>query len=103
MGDDDESARRHRLSEVADKRAEIFAALAESADSIADSADKSAYIHDQIGERMPGAAEHAARDRRLAAAERAAAEAYRKHEVPPDEVRQVVIESREGAGDQTPD
>jgi hypothetical protein len=35
--------------------------------------------------------DHIARERLLAAAERAAAQAYRAHQVPPDEVRAAIV------------
>lgn len=73
---------------------DMFEALARTADSIAETAEASADIHDEAVGSLPGAAEHAARDRRFAEAERAAADAYRSHEVPSDEVRQAIREAR---------
>jgi septal ring factor EnvC (AmiA/AmiB activator) len=73
-----------------------FEALAATADRIAESAEHSAAVHDELGDHLPGAHEHAERDRRFAAAERAAAAAYRAHEVPSDEVRQVIRDVRPG-------
>jgi hypothetical protein len=75
-----------------------FDELARTADAIAETAEASAGVHDQAAGFLRGAEEHAERDRRFAAAERAAARAYRSHQVPPDEVRQVIRESRP-AGD----
>jgi hypothetical protein len=77
---------------------DTFDDLARTADAIAETAEASAEVHDQATEYLPGAAEHADRDRRFAAAERAAAHAYRNHQIPPDAVRQVIREARP-AGD----
>jgi hypothetical protein len=74
-----------------------FEALARTADAIAETADASADIHDDAADNLAGAAEHADRERRFAAAERAAAHAYRNHQVPPEEVRQVIREVRHSA------
>jgi hypothetical protein len=79
---------------------DTFEALARTADAIAETAEAGAAVHDQAVGHLPGAAEHAERDRLFAAAERAAAHAYRNHEVPPAEVRQVIREARPGAGAQ---
>jgi hypothetical protein len=73
---------------------DMFEALARTADAVAETAEASADVHDQAIGQLPGAAEHAERDRRFAAAERAAAHAYRNHQVPPDEVRRVIRETR---------
>jgi hypothetical protein len=67
-----------------------FEALARSADAVAETAEMSARVHDSAARHLAGAAEHARRERRIAAAERAAAESYRRHEMPTDEVRQVI-------------
>lgn len=75
-----------------------FEALAKTADAIAETAEASAVVHDDATGHLPGAAEHAERDRRFAAAERAAAQAYRDHDVPPAEVREVIREVRRSAG-----
>ena len=74
-----------------------FERLAETAEKIAETAARSADIHDGLTT-LPGAEEHAARDRRLSAAEQDAAAALRQHEVPSDATRQVVRESRPDDG-----
>jgi hypothetical protein len=80
-----------------DKQEELFQALGRAAESVARTAEYSAEVHDNATKVLPDAGEHAARDRRLAEAERAAAVAYRNQDVPPCEVRQVVREvSQEG-------
>jgi len=80
-----------------DKQAELFQALARTAESVARTAEYSAEVHDDATKALPDAGEHAARGRRLAEAERAAAAAYRNEEVPPREVRQVLRDvSQEG-------
>ncbi|GAA0503284.1 hypothetical protein Ade02nite_36090 [Paractinoplanes deccanensis] len=73
-----------------DRAAESFESLADSAEMAARTAEMSARVHDQMTDRVAGAAEHAERDRTLAAAEWEAAAAYRAHEVPPDEVRETI-------------
>jgi len=65
-----------------DRKGRQFQRLSETAEGIADAAEASARVHDQMAEQQPGAAEHAARERRLAAAEREAARAFRAGELP---------------------
>jgi len=71
--------------------------LAEIADAMARTAEASAHVHDQMAERLPAAAEHAARDRLLGAAERKAAEAFRAGELPSQAVRQAIRASGSSA------
>jgi hypothetical protein len=97
MEEGEERPVRDRMSEAADKTIENFEALARTADAIAETAAMSADVHDRAAGNLPGAAEHAERDRRFAAAEMAAADAYRSGEVPPDDVRQAIRDSRAGA------
>jgi hypothetical protein len=73
-----------------DKQAELFQALARCAESVARTAEFSADVHDNVTHALPDAHKHAARDRRLAQAERAAAAAYRNEEVPSHDVREVI-------------
>lgn len=79
-----------------EERDEIFEKLASTAEDIAETEDKSADVHDDATEYLPGASAHAARSRRFADAERAAASAYRDHKVPPDDVREEIRQSRPG-------
>lgn len=79
--------------------ADMFDALASTAEAIAETADHSADVHDDATGHLPGAGEHAARDRHFADAERAAAAAYRNHEVPPENVRQVIRDVRAAPDD----
>jgi hypothetical protein len=82
-----------------DTQAALFEALAHAAEGIAQTVEKLADIYDQAAWSLPDAFEHAARIRRFAAAERAAAAAYRNHEVPAEGVRQVIRDCRPGADD----
>lgn len=90
-----DAARREldRAAELARTQETIFEEVAQMAEVIAETEEMSAVVHDQVAEHLPGAVEHAARSRRFAAAERAAAAAYREQEVPPDEVRTVIRDS----------
>jgi hypothetical protein len=96
MDPGEEQRIRERMSDAAGKT-EILKALARTADAIAETAAMGADVHDQAAGNLPGAAEHAERDRRFAAAERAAAAAYRRGEVPPDDVRQAIRDCRSEA------
>jgi hypothetical protein len=83
------------LAEAGDALAQSLAATAESlartAESVAVTVDKSAEMHEQMAGALGDAAlEHAARDRKLAEAEREAAAAYRRQEVPSDELRRTI-------------
>ena len=89
VGMDDEQPPRPASGAAKD----MFERLAGTAENIAETANAAARVHDQLTGLLPGAAEHAARERRLAAAEAEAADAYRNQQVPPDEVRQVIRDS----------
>ena len=81
---------RTRLTE---RGAEIFEELAHRADEIAQSAEYSADVHERLPPHLLSPPDHVKRERLLAAAERAAAEAYRAHRVPSDEVRTAIVEA----------
>jgi hypothetical protein len=72
------------------RRADLFDATAKVAEDIADTAEMSARVHAGLRGTLPGAEDHAEREVRLAAAERAAAEHLRRGEVPPEDVRAVI-------------
>jgi hypothetical protein len=73
-----------------DRRDRQFQRLAEAAEAMAATAETSARIHDQMTNEQPDAAEHAARERLLAAAERDAAEAFRAGELPSSASREAI-------------
>jgi hypothetical protein len=75
---------------VFDRLGETYERLALAAESLACTLDYSAAIRDDLAGLQPQAREHAGRDRRLAAAERAAAHALRARELPPPQVREVI-------------
>ncbi|MFI5492336.1 hypothetical protein [Actinoplanes sp. NPDC051859] len=93
--DEAETPEEHRARLAARQHAQ-FDLMAENAEAIARVADESATIHDQIGDHLPSAAAHADRDRQLAAAERAAAAAFRERELPSPEVRAAIRNARPG-------
>ena len=87
------------------RHADIFAVLdetrqkvARTAEYIARVAEQSADVHDALTGSVPGAEEHAARNRRLAAAERTSAGAVRRGGLPPESARRVIR-----AGGRVPD
>jgi hypothetical protein len=84
------STGRHPL----DQQGAFFDLMAKVAEGIADTLDQSADVHERAVGRVRGAAERTARDRRLADAERAAATAYRNHEMPTEEVREAIRNAR---------
>jgi len=81
------------------KQPDMFETLARTAEAIAEIADHSADVHDNATQHLPGAGEHAARDRRLADAGRAAAAAYRNHQVPSPDVQQAIRDVRSKTDD----
>ena len=70
-----------------------FDSSAADADAVARAATESADAHDRMARHVPGASEHADQDRDLAAAQNAAAGAYRAHREPPDRARHVIENS----------
>jgi hypothetical protein len=74
----------------ADQTAELYEELAQRAEEIARTAEHSAEVHARMPSHMLSHPDHAERERMLAAAEHAAAEAYRAHQVPPSEVRAAI-------------
>jgi hypothetical protein len=87
------------LSALAAQKAAAFEACARNADALAEIAAYSAVVHDGLVETLGDAAvRHAERDRRLADAEHAAAQAFRRHEVPGADVRESVRSARPGGG-----
>jgi len=97
MGQDNKDEATTSTARPGAGRAVTREAMAKIAESIADVAEYSATVHDQMSSRVPGAAEHAARDRRLAAAERAVAAAYRQGRTAPAAARREIIDSRRPA------
>ena len=74
-----------------EQRAELFDELAQRAEELARVAEHSAEVHEQLPPHLLNPPDHPERERLLAAAERAAAEEYRAHRVPPDEVRAAIV------------
>lgn len=87
-----EPVRPEVMARLAARQKELFDSMAQAADRLAETVEFSAKVHDEMGDALPGAAEHAERDRRLAKAERRSAEALRKHELPPDDARETIRE-----------
>ena len=96
MARDAEREARIKQDDTADRMAETSETLARTAEALAETAERSADVHDAMAAYRPDAREHATRDRALAEAERQAAAAFRRGEVPPDDVRQVIRDSRPG-------
>ena len=82
----DESGSAH----LTERQAALFLALSETAEDIARTAEFSAQVHTGMSDVSPAARAHAARDVRLAAAERVAAEHLRRGEIPPESVRAII-------------
>ena len=78
-----------------DWRAELFEELGQRAEDLARTVEFSAEVHAQMPAHLLIPPDHAERARRLAAAERAAAEAYRAHQVPHPEVRAAIRRARD--------
>jgi hypothetical protein len=75
---------------LADQTAELYEELAQRAEEIARTVEHSAEVHAKMPTYLLSQPDHAERERMLAAAEHAAAEAYRAHQVPPSEVRAAI-------------
>jgi len=99
MEDGAERRTPEREQEIADRLPAKFAALARTADAVARALEMGADVHQQAAKHLPDAAEHADRARRFAAAERAAAAAYRRGEMPSDDVRRVIRNGGRNAAD----
>lgn len=83
----DKSEQEESLSEQA---AYQYESLAEAASEVARTVEMSADVHDQMTGHDPQAAERARDLRRLAAAERTAAAAYLRGEMPSEEVQKTI-------------
>ncbi|MEU4420887.1 hypothetical protein AB0F81_09685 [Actinoplanes sp. NPDC024001] len=79
-----------RPSTAIDRATAQYERLAKSADEVARTVELSADVHEQMTDHNPRAAERAEDLRRLAAAEREAAAAYRRGETPSEEVQQTI-------------
>jgi hypothetical protein len=77
-------------AELRASQAKLFEALAVTADSIAGTERTRAEFYENAAAQLPDAIEHAARARRFAEAEEAAASAFRSHEMPSEVVRQAL-------------
>jgi hypothetical protein len=80
---------------VSERLAELFDELGQRAEELADTAKHSAEVHEQMPAHLWSSPDHAERERMLADAEQAAAQAYRAHRVPPTEVRAAIIAAGE--------
>jgi hypothetical protein len=106
MGQDAEQSAQAPLPAAADSQAmlkaaqaELFEALAHTADSIAGTERKRAEFYENAAAQLPDAIEHAARARRIAEAEKASASAFRSHELPSEVVRQALRDCDTSADD----
>ena len=79
-----------RTGRIADELSKTRQRLAQTAESIARTVEWSADVHAGLADKGPEVLEHAERDRRFAAAERAAAAALRRGELPPEAARRVI-------------
>jgi hypothetical protein len=91
---DTDGVSRNNRQPAQDRSKATYERLAKAADLIAATAEYGARVHDQLIGRLNGAADRAACQRRLAAAQTAAAVSYRNLEMPSDAVRRAIVESR---------
>jgi len=91
------------LRALRERRRKQLQRLAEAAEGMAETAEMSARVHDQMARQQPAAAEHADRERMLAAAEREAAKAFRAGELPSAASREAIRASGSRVGDQGAD
>ena len=88
-------ARRSAIAEahtrLTERHAELFDELAQRADEAARIAEHSAMVHDRLPSHVVNPPDHAERERMLAVAERAVAEAYRAHRLPSAELRAAIV------------
>jgi hypothetical protein len=79
-----------RSTPLADRGDDLYEKLAQRAEDLAQTAELSAAIHAQMPPHLLSHPQHAEQEQMLAAAERAAAKAYRAHQVPPSDVRAAI-------------
>ncbi len=87
-------------SDIFAKVSETRQKLARTAESVAQTVEYSADVHADMARTRPEAHEHAERNRRLAAAERASAAALRHGELPSDADRRVIRAGGGAVGEQ---